>query len=57
VAPALLGEVDRLPDARAWLFKIVTNLSIDYLRRHSTWREQVLVETKIDFGACVYDPL
>ena len=32
--------------ARAWLFKIVTNLSIDYLRRHSTRREQVLVETK-----------
>lgn len=33
-------------DARAWLFKIVTNLAIDHLRRHSTWRELVLVDTR-----------
>jgi RNA polymerase sigma-70 factor, ECF subfamily len=30
----------------AWLFKVVTNLAIDHLRRHSTWRELVLVDTK-----------
>jgi RNA polymerase sigma-70 factor (ECF subfamily) len=33
-------------EARAWLFKLATNLAIDYLRRHSTWRELVLVDTK-----------
>lgn len=33
-------------EARAWLFKVVTHLGIDYLRRHSTWRELVLVDTK-----------
>jgi RNA polymerase sigma-70 factor (ECF subfamily) len=39
-------------EARAWLFKVVTNLAIDHLRRHSTWREQVLVDTK---DRCVRD--
>lgn len=34
------------PEVRAWLFKVVTNLAIDHLRKHSTWRELVLVETK-----------
>ena len=24
---------------RAWLFKVVTNLALDHLKRHSTWRE------------------
>jgi RNA polymerase sigma-70 factor, ECF subfamily len=33
-------------EARAWLFKVATNLAIDYLRRHSTWREHVLVDTR-----------
>lgn len=33
-------------EVRAWLFKVVTNLAIDHLRRHSTWRELVLVDTK-----------
>ena len=33
-------------EARAWLFRVVTNLAIDHLRRHSTWRELVLVDTK-----------
>lgn len=32
--------------ARAWLFRVATNLAIDYLRRHSTWRENILVETQ-----------
>ena len=31
---------------RAWLFRAATNLAIDHLRRHSTWRENVLVETR-----------
>src|SRR5918993_685429 len=34
------------PQARAWLFRVVSNLAIDYLRRHSTWKELVLVETR-----------
>lgn len=33
-------------EARAWLFRVATNLAVDYLRRHSTWRELVLVDTK-----------
>ena len=24
---------------RAWLFKVVTNLALDHIKRHSTWRE------------------
>lgn len=34
------------PGLRAWLFRVVTNLSIDHLRRHGTWRETILEETK-----------
>ena len=41
---------DRLPaddaQVRAWLFRVVSNLAIDHLRRHSTWREMVLVDTR-----------
>lgn len=31
---------------RAWLFRVVTNLAIDHLRRHSTWKELVLVDAR-----------
>jgi RNA polymerase sigma-70 factor, ECF subfamily len=31
---------------RAWLFRVVTNLGIDHIRRHSTQRESVMAETK-----------
>lgn len=31
---------------RAWLFRVATNLAIDHLRRHGTWRETVLLETR-----------
>ena len=31
---------------RAWLFRVVSNLAIDHLRRHSTWREMVLIDTR-----------
>ncbi len=31
---------------RAWLFRVVTNLGIDHVRRHSTQREGVMAETK-----------
>jgi len=34
------------PKARAWLFHVGTNLAIDHLRRHSTWREQIMTDTK-----------
>lgn len=34
------------PQIRAWLFRVVSNLAIDHLRRHSTWRELVLLETR-----------
>lgn len=32
--------------ARGWLFRVVTNLAIDHLRRHSTWRELALVDAR-----------
>ena len=45
-----LLEDERLaPDAgqvRAWLFRVVTNLAIDHLRKHSSWKELVLIETR-----------
>lgn len=31
---------------RAWLFRVVSNRGIDHLRRHSTWRETVLLEAR-----------
>jgi len=43
-------EADEPPSTtegvRAWLFRVVTNLSIDHFRRHSTQREHVMAETK-----------
>jgi len=33
-------------ELRAWLFRVVTNLAIDYLRRHGTWRETTLEDTR-----------
>lgn len=40
----------RLPDdesqIRPWLFRVVSNLAIDHLRRHSTWRELVLIDAR-----------
>jgi len=45
-----LLEDERLPadevQVRAWLFRVVSNLAIDHLRRHSTWRELVLVDAR-----------
>jgi RNA polymerase sigma-70 factor (ECF subfamily) len=34
------------PGLRAWLFRVTTNLALDYLRRHSTWRETILEDAK-----------
>ena len=49
-AAVRLLQNDRLPDdddqIRAWLFRVVSNLAIDHLRRHSTWRELVLIDTR-----------
>lgn len=36
---------------RAWLFRVVSNLAIDHLRRHSTWKELVLVDAQRRAGA------
>lgn len=45
-----LLQTAQLPDdplqLRAWLFTVVTNLGIDYLRRHSTWREATLITVR-----------
>lgn len=37
---------DRDTDICAWLFTVVSRLAIDHLRRHSTWRELVLIDTR-----------
>ena len=42
-APMLPEEPEVL---RAWLFRVVSNLGIDHLRRHSTWRETVLLDAR-----------
>ncbi|MCC6903174.1 MAG: RNA polymerase sigma factor [Polyangiaceae bacterium] len=43
-------EQERLPETaaemRAWFFRVATNLALDHLRKHSTWREGVLGETR-----------
>lgn len=45
-----LEASDRLPETdegiRAWLFKVATNLAFDELRRHSTWREMMLLDLR-----------
>jgi RNA polymerase sigma-70 factor, ECF subfamily len=43
-------EQESLPDdaaeMRMWFFRVATNLALDHLRKHSTWREGVLGETR-----------
>lgn len=39
--------VPRAPaELRAWLFRVATNLAVDHLRRHATWREGLLEDTR-----------
>jgi RNA polymerase sigma-70 factor (ECF subfamily) len=48
-AVRMLEAVELLPRAeelRPWLYRVVTNLAIDHLRKHSTWRETLLVDTR-----------
>jgi RNA polymerase sigma-70 factor (ECF subfamily) len=49
-AAVRLVQDEQLPpdegQVRAWLFRVVTNLAIDHLRRHSTWKELVLVDAR-----------
>ena len=33
-------------ELRAWLFRVATNLAVDHLRRHATWRERVMERTR-----------
>jgi RNA polymerase sigma-70 factor, ECF subfamily len=42
-APNVPTDID---GARAWLFRVATNLAIDHRRRHSTWRENILLDTR-----------
>ena len=50
-------EQESLPDdaaeMRTWFFRVATNLALDHLRKHSTWREGVLGETR---GRAEADP-
>jgi RNA polymerase sigma-70 factor, ECF subfamily len=49
-AAVRLLEQPTLPETdqalRAWLFRVVNHLAIDHLRRHGTWREEVLLDTR-----------
>lgn len=49
-AAVRLLQTDSLPDdpcqIRAWPFRVVTNLALDHLRRRSTWKEMVLIDTR-----------
>ncbi len=40
------GVPERPAALRAWLFRVASNLGIDHLRRHSTWRESVLLDAR-----------
>lgn len=43
-------EQESLPEdaaeMRMWFYRVATNLALDHLRKHSTWREGVLGETR-----------
>jgi len=43
-------ETESIPgdakELRAWMFSVATNLAIDYLRKHSMWREDMLGDTR-----------
>jgi RNA polymerase sigma-70 factor (ECF subfamily) len=43
-------EQESLPEdaaeMRMWFYRVATNLALDHLRKHSTWREGVLDETR-----------
>jgi RNA polymerase sigma-70 factor (ECF subfamily) len=43
-------EAERAPDdpafLRPWLFRIATNLGLDHLRRHGTWRETAMLDAR-----------
>lgn len=45
-----LEAADRLPESRegrrAWMFKVATHLAFDELRRHSRWRETMLLDLR-----------
>jgi RNA polymerase sigma-70 factor (ECF subfamily) len=40
------GAPDKVANARAWFFRIATNLAFDELRRHSTWRENMMPDLR-----------
>lgn len=40
------GSPDSNAGIRAWLFRVATNLAIDELRRHSTWRESTVADLR-----------
>ena len=37
---------ERPEELRPWLYRVVTNLVIDHLRKHSTWRESLLLDAR-----------
>lgn len=45
-----IESADRLPPSpegvRAWLFRVATNLAIDERRRHSNWRELMILDVR-----------
>lgn len=37
---------DGIANSRAWFFRVATNLAFDELRRHSTWRENMIADLR-----------
>lgn len=43
---AIEGVPNKVGNSRAWFFRIATNLAFDELRRHATWRENMMPDLR-----------
>ncbi|MBI3479704.1 MAG: RNA polymerase sigma factor [Nitrosomonadales bacterium] len=43
---AIENAPDEIANSRAWFFRVATNLAFDELRRHSSWRENMMPDLR-----------